>query len=120
LGKGSLSGTLKATNTSSVACGLLVKPALYPLDSAGHRLSVGNFQSADLRVGPPDRLLPAATALSTVDWSSWCKAKASGRVEVEWGTGVATAGVTDGSPTTPACVAGAQLEISSTWFAPLS
>jgi Protein of unknown function (DUF4232) len=112
-----LTGSLKATNTTSAACDLAVKPAVYPLDSGGRRLPVLNAVSAEGYAGP-SRLLAGASATSALSWSSWCGAKASNRAEVDWNTGTATVSVT--GPTTPACVSGGASNISSNWFTPLS
>jgi hypothetical protein len=112
-----LTGSLKATNTTSAGCDLAVKPSIYPLDSAGQRLPVLDAVSAEGYAGP-SRLLPGASATASLSWSSWCGSKASNRAEVDWNTGTATVNVT--GPTTPACVSGGATNISSNWFTPLS
>lgn len=112
-----LTGSLKATNTTSAACDLAVKPSIYPLDSAGQRLPVLNAVSAEGYAGP-SRLLPGASATSALSWSSWCGSTASDRAEVDWNTGPATISVS--GPTTPACVSGGAGNISANWFTPLS
>jgi hypothetical protein len=112
-----LRGTLTARNISGVACDLAVKPAVYPLDANRTRLDVPNVTSAEGYAGP-SRLLPGASASSTITWNSWCGASADAGAQIDWGTGPATVGVT--GPTTPSCVGGKSGNISSTWFSPLS
>ena len=73
---GRLTGVLTATNHSSAACDLAVKPAIYPLGTAGTRLPVQNVASAEGYAGPSG-LAPGASATSTVTWMSWCGAKAT-------------------------------------------
>lgn len=117
-GANGLTGVLEVINHTGGDCDLAVKPAVYPLDGAGHRLAVSNINSAEGYAGP-QRLLSGAEATSTITWTNWCGAKAAARVEVDWGSGVGTIDVAAG-PTTPACVSGAPTSISSGWFTPLS
>jgi hypothetical protein len=113
----SLGGLLQATNHTSAACDLAVKPAIYPVGSDGNRLAVLDAVSAEGYVGPT-RLLPGATTSSTLSWTGWCGPAASTTAQVDWGAGVAT--VTVSGPTTPSCVPNGATNISSTWFTPLS
>jgi Protein of unknown function (DUF4232) len=112
-----LVGTLTANNTGGIACDLAVKPAIYPLGANRVRLDVPNITSAEGYAGPT-RLLPGATASSTLSWNSWCGPKADSGAQVDWGSGPAT--VTVNGPTSPSCVNGKSGNISSTWFGPLS
>jgi hypothetical protein len=112
-----LQGTVTARNTSSIACDLAVKPSVYPLDAKRVRLPVQNIMSAEGYAGP-SRLLPNATASSTITWPSWCGAKADSGAQIDWGVGPVTVTVT--GPTTPSCVSGQSANISSGWFSPLS
>jgi hypothetical protein len=113
-----LTGVLKVVNHTAGDCDLAVKPAIYPLDAAGHRLAVQNINTAEGYAGP-QRLRAGASATSTISWTSWCGAKAGEQAEVDWGNGVGTVDVAAG-PTTPACASGTPASISSGWFTPLS
>ena len=112
-----LTGVVTATNHTSAACDLAVKPSIYPLDSQGNRLPVSNVVTAEGYAGP-SRLMPGASATSTVTWSNWCGTRASATTQIDWGTAIATVVAT--GPTAPACSTGAPNTIGSSWFGPLS
>jgi hypothetical protein len=116
----SLTGTLTATNISSAACDLLVKPSVTPLGTNGTPLDIQNIASAEAKIGP-QQLLPGASTVSTITWNGWCGAAASNQAQVSWGTGTATAAVS--GPLNPTCASSNPprlYTISSTWFDPLS
>ena len=112
-----LKGTLTAHNVGGTACGLAVKPVIYPLGSNRVRLGVPNVVTAEGYAGPTD-VLPNANASSTITWNSWCGSPADAGVQVDWGVGPVT--VTAQGPTTPSCVGGKSGTITSTFFGPLS
>ena len=112
-----LEGRLTARNTSAAACDLLVKPSITAIGADGKPVSA--IASMEMKTGP-QRLLPGASASSTITWSGWCGGRTSGPIVVDWGTGKISVTPTGQIPTTSCAVPSASSAVSAGWFDPLS
>lgn len=100
--RGTLAGTLTATNPTAKACELLLKPQIYPMTASGQRANVQFTVTMEAKGGP--NALPAGDrATAHVVWGGWCEqTPMTHDVEVSWDN-FAPATVQATGPLTPSC-----------------
>lgn len=109
-----LLGKVLAENTGPRTCRVGSKPMVVPMGSNGPPLPVENVQTTELRIPPYVVLRPGQRAAAPAGWGSWCGTPASGRALVGWDGGSTVVHVF--GPRTPACLARAPKNLSTSWF----
>ena len=93
------------------------RPAITALGPDGKAVTA--ISSLEMKTGP-QRLLPGASASSTITWSGWCGGQTGGPILVAWGTGNSSVTASGQIPTASCSTPPASSAISSGWFDPLS